>query len=679
MSSPARPPIGQVFDPTPIPEELKALPRWAVWEAVWNERRQKWDKVPHHPTTGAGLSTKAVAQWCDFGTALDALLEHPDKYAGLGLVLTDATDLIGVDIDGCFDEFGCLTPDAEDILASMSSYAERSPSGRGVRILGLGKVDSDFVNHELGVELYNGHTPRFLTVTGDQLHRPYTARFGPIRPKMLQWLEQTYRRKPKEREAAVISIEVPDLVDDALLPSLPELPHSVRDFLETGVHVDGDNSLALHVAGIQLLESGYTPEECLSILAHAPGSMAVALAHRSQDFDRAVQYLWVEHVQKALPKARTPQKILDDFDDVSEDAPPGRPDGPGEPPTKRPRFELQPYEEFTRARRISWLIKKILPQADLGVIYGESASGKSFYALELAGAVARGIPWRGAKSTQARVVYVTAEGQEDFRKRVRAYARENDLEALPNGGMQMWFVDEAPNLLEVADARALAKQIAGCPGGAPALIILDTLAQVMPGGNENSGEDVGRLLGHCRILSKACAGAMVLLIHHSGKDAARGARGWSGLRGAADFEMEITRDGHDRVATLTKLKGGEDGMQWPFRLKPLVLGQDEDGDDITSCVVEHTDEMPEKKVDARGAAQRAVLIALHQWRDMDGQWPTRNAVLTSAQALLPPPEENLRDRRSIQVRTALDSMLERGELHQDASGALSVPRMGEQP
>jgi hypothetical protein len=357
-------------------------------------------------------------------------------------------------------------------------------------------------------------------------------------------------------------------------------------------------------------------------------------------------------------------------------APLGKSAGQGEPP-KRPRFELQPYEKFTLARKVSWLIKKILPQADLGVIYGESASGKSFYALELAAAVARGIPWRGAKSTQARVVYVTAEGQEDFRKRVRAYAREHQLEQLPNGGMQMWFVDEAPNLLEVGDARALAKQVAACPGGAPQLIILDTLAQVMPGGNENSGEDVGKVLGHCRILSKACGGAMVLLVHHSGKDAARGARGWSGLRAAADFELEITRDGHDRVATLTKLKGGEDGMQWPFRLKPLVLEQDEDGDDVTSCVVEHTDEMPEKKVDARGAAQRAVLTALHQWRDLDGHWPTSNAVLTSAEALLPVPEEGVRDRRSIQVRTALDNMLTRGELHRDESGAISVPRVGD--
>ncbi len=688
MSTPARPPIGQVFDPTNIPDELKALNRWAVWRASWNERRGKWDKIPHHPLTGHGLSTKDPSAWCDFRTALDALLEHPDRYAGLGLVLTGATNLIGVDLDGCVED-GQTAPWAQQIIERLGSYTERSPSGIGLRILALGSsLPSDFVNHEVGVEVYNGHTPRFLTVTGDAVS---SRGLMYLRAEDTAWLQDTYRRKPSVTQAPVISIEVPELIDEALLPAIEELPSTVQDFLKTGVAEDGDNSKALHVAGIQLLEHGLTPQEALSVLAAAPGSSITALAHRGQDWDRAVQYLWVEHVQKALPKARTHDKILDDFEDCSEPAAPlGKPVAPdpqaqapeaarssSKPP--QPRFQLQDFEQFTTPRRVPWFIKKVLPHADLGVIYGASTAGKSFTALDIVAAVARGVPWRGYKTRQARVVYVTAEGQEDFRKRVRAYARQQEIEHLPNGGMELYYVDEAPNLLDIADARLLAKQIAACPGGKPEIIVVDTLAQVMPGGNENSGEDVGKLLGHCKVLAKACGGAMVLLVHHSGKDETRGARGWSGLKAASDFEMEITREGHERLITLTKLKGGEDGVQWPFRLKPVVLGQDEDGDDITSCVVEHTDEMPEVKVEAKGSAQQALLTVLHQWRDLNEDWPTADALRIAAMDHLPGPTEGTRDRRPDQLRKALENLVDRGQLVMDGRGLVSIPRVGEQP
>jgi len=53
----------------------------------------------------------------------------------------------------------------------------------------------------------------------------------------------------------------------------------------------------------------------------------------------------------------------------------------------------------------------------------------------------------------------------------------------------------------------------------------------MSGGDENSGKDMGRVIAHCKAFHKA-TGALVLLIHHSGKDDTKGARGWSGTRGA---------------------------------------------------------------------------------------------------------------------------------------------------
>src|SRR5260221_1165885 len=80
---------------------------------------------------------------------------------------------------------------------------------------------------------------------------------------------------------------------------------------------------------------------------------------------------------------------------------------------------------------------------------------------------------------------------------------------------------------------------------------------------------------------------MIVLIQHSGNDATKGARGWSGLRAAADVEFEIVRDPHSpqRVATITKLRDGGDDVEMGFKLDVVALGNDADGDPITSCVV----------------------------------------------------------------------------------------------
>ena len=71
-----------------------------------------------------------------------------------------------------------------------------------------------------------------------------------------------------------------------------------------------------------------------------------------------------------------------------------------------------------------------------------------------------------------------------------------------------------------------------------------------------------------------------MLIHHG---SSRGARGWSGLRAAADTEIEIKKGEKVRIATLSKQKDGADGVQWGFRLDTVIIGEDDDGEDVTSC------------------------------------------------------------------------------------------------
>jgi hypothetical protein len=116
---------------------------------------------------------------------------------------------------------------------------------------------------------------------------------------------------------------------------------------------------------------------------------------------------------------------------------------------------------------------------------------------------------------------------------------------------------------------------------------VDTLAQASAGGNENSGEDMGEVLAACRRIHKE-TGAMVLLVHHSGKDQTKGERGWSGMRAGMDCSIEVIRNDNQRSFKVSKLKDGEDGQVFLFEQKIVEIGFDEDGDVISSCVVVHS-------------------------------------------------------------------------------------------
>jgi RecA-family ATPase len=170
---------------------------------------------------------------------------------------------------------------------------------------------------------------------------------------------------------------------------------------------------------------------------------------------------------------------------------------------------------FASGKPMGWMIKDVLPRAEVVMVYGESGSGKSFVVLDLGGAVARGTEWRGKRTKKGRVVYVVAEGAAGFRNRLKAYAAKHGIDLTD---LDVWVIHAAPNMLLKEDALDVCKSILAS-GGAD-LVIVDTFAQVTPGANENAAEDMGKALAHCRGIHVA-TGAVVLLVHHSGKDQSR--------------------------------------------------------------------------------------------------------------------------------------------------------------
>lgn len=656
MTMPAPSQLKPGLWPAAIPDELKAQPRWAPWKAKWNERRGKWDKIPcsiappHY-----GLSTHRLESWGGFDDAVAAARAAPDKLAGIGYNMTGEHGVVGVDLDHCIVG-GVIAPWAKALVDRGHTYTEISPSGAGLRMFFFGTC-RDWTNHDVGIEVYAGCEARFLTVTGARLAgTPAAVRQAPA--GLLDDLASEYAR---ERSAPPSSPpeEMPELLDEVLLPELDslELPYAVRDFLIDGT-TRGDRSRELYYSAVALMAATQDAQVVLSLLVASPHAMEVALDHRRQDYDRALAYIWKEHALKA--KARGLSRVANDDDfeslpDAGEGTqPPGSVSAPeaGADPLPKTMFDIQPAWRFVQSSKtISWLLKGLLPHAELGAVFGASGAGKSFFVIDMAIAVARGRDWRGHRCKQAGVLYVAAEGAMGVVGRLKAHAQYHghDLKDLP-----LTVLGAAPNILERGDVKGLIESIKRRCGENTRLIIMDTLAQVTPGANENSAEDMGRAVAHCQAIARATS-AMVLLVAHAGKDVDRGLRGWSGIKAALDLEIVVERSGDYRAAVITKLKDGTtEGAKHPFSLVTVELGIDADGDPITSAVlpavIEKTCALPPKH-----PVQQLILTVLEGFIDP----PTQDELLASVVPQMEQ-DEGKRDTRRQRAKESLAALVASG-------------------
>ena len=249
----------------------------------------------------------------------------------------------------------------------------------------------------------------------------------------------------------------------------------------------------------------------------------------------------------------------------------------------------------------NWLIKKLLPGEGLAVMYGRPGCGKSFIASDLALHVAAGISWRGLKTVKREVSYVASEGGLSGVNRIHAWLGEN-FQQWPEGfrltGISLDLRSNAK------DAEALIEDVKASQPNC-GLVIVDTLNRNFGGGSENDDDSMSGFVGHCAKVAQEL-NCLVLIIHHSGKDTTRGARGHSSLLGAVSTELEILREqGLPGQIKVTKQRDAEDGQEFGFVLKPVELGQDQDGDAVTSCVVLESIIDPQSRQPG-GKNQRAV-------------------------------------------------------------------------
>jgi hypothetical protein len=223
--------------------------------------------------------------------------------------------------------------------------------------------------------------------------------------------------------------------------------------------------------------------------------------------------------------------------------------------------------------RHPYLVKGYLRKGTYAQIFGAPGEGKTFVALDIAYCVAAGLEWMKCKVKAGPVLYVAYEGS--LENRAKALLQKHGDADVP-----LHVIDAAMNLRTAAGLEELNAVIADLPAK-PVLIVIDTFARAMMGGDENSAQDVGDFNSAVAALIES-TGACVLIIHHSGKNKAAGARGSSALNGALDTSLEI--DAKQIISE--KQREGEARPVIGFTLTKLDVGKDEDGDVETSCVVE---------------------------------------------------------------------------------------------
>ena len=200
-----------------------------------------------------------------------------------------------------------------------------------------------------------------------------------------------------------------------------------------------------------------------------------------------------------------------------------------------------------------WLIEKVLPASGMGLIWGKSGSGKSFIALDLACSLALGSEWCQLPVSAASVLYIALEG--DTRNRIQSYLDFNDMES--DYLDRLFFWQKPFDLLNKSNIENFISRVKSSDFRNIDVVILDTLNRASLGANENDSRDMGRIIQSAQYLNENL-GCVLVLVHHSGKDQHKGARGHSSLEAAIDFAFKVQKRGSRISLQVTKERDAPD-------------------------------------------------------------------------------------------------------------------------
>ena len=236
---------------------------------------------------------------------------------------------------------------------------------------------------------------------------------------------------------------------------------------------------------------------------------------------------------------------------------------PNLPRPKAGLMKLLTLADLATLRDPEWQVDGMIPAGGLVVVYGPPGAGKSFFVLGLVLSVAYGAPFYRKPVKSGPVLYVAAEGSGGLKARVDAWRTANVVPA----DAPAYFYPDVVNLLESQAINALIEALQGFPE-LPSLIVFDTFARCMLGGDENSARDVGQAIASADRIRKE-TGAAVILVHHTSK-AGEVERGSTALRGAADTMIHVKGEDGQITVACDKQKEAEPFARLALKLRTVA-------------------------------------------------------------------------------------------------------------
>lgn len=283
----------------------------------------------------------------------------------------------------------------------------------------------------------------------------------------------------------------------------------------------------------------------------------------------------------------------------------------------QPAVRLLSAEELQALPALTWLIDQYLPAGGLAVLYGPSGGGKSFVALDMGLSVATGTRWAGFATKSGPVVYVSAEGSAGLQQRVNAWMLARGVETVDKDKLR--FCLDPIQLMDQMATKGFIQELETLPSP-PSLVIIDTMARCLVGGDENSARDVGLFVRGADQV-RTSTGAAVMIVHHTGKKGTS-ERGSSALRAAADAMLSLQVENGVIRLKVDKLKDA------PATAPVLHLRLEPEGN---SCVVTLVDGDPRKQR-VLTDQQRRALETLSRLSDVctASQWQAESGIPESS-------------------------------------------------
>lgn len=541
-----------------IPKELIEIDRWVCWRDT-NGRKIPYDAKSLN-SAASSTNSETWATYEEAVTAYEERIGNSDAFTGVGFVLA-GDGICGVDIDYCITEQG-PSVDALQLLEHLGAgYIEISPSGRGLRAFGYAPALSQGCKgtyEGLNIELYSSE--RYLTLTGNCIKSEGLRDFNGF--EALAYAIRTDKHIDKTTG------EIKEISQDGRHAEF------VRRIVTGEVYHDSLRDLAYSFIG-----GGLHPG---AVVNHLRGIMDAVIVPKDERWKSRYQ-----QIPDLVSSARRKLGTIDPFDQsfLKEDEDLFDAMG-GIYASDLPSEYTAPDE----------LIEDLLINKNISILYGDSNSGKTFFAIDMACAIALGRPWFGKQVEHGMAVYLATESPETVKARVQAYQKHHEV-SIENLLIIQVPVNFHEGDYDVSRIITLVRDEEKRKGIKCKLIIGDTLARISAGANENSGTDMGPIMARFDFLMNALSAA-VLIVHHCGKDAAKGGRGWSGIRAHIDTEIEVTEKNHQRKASITKQRAlPSKGDVFYFNLHVINIGISKFGKTATTCVVTETEEIDAIKED----------------------------------------------------------------------------------